>query len=334
MPRIPFSFLVAAQRGMKAALLGATLLLLAASGLHAAGAQAVPEAAPPEAQATPTQTLLLPQAARAMQAPQSAPPDAQTPPQPVPASPWKSLEPGLDYAEFDREDNSGSTVVVLRFNPASFKFSLHTISEEGPPARTLRQWADKHNLVAAINASMYLPDGSTSTGYMRQGAHVNNSRTVNRFGAFFVAGTADAALPPAALLDRDTDNWRELLDRYTVVVQNYRMINSQRRILWSPGGPLYSISAVGQDAQGNILFIHCREPIEAYSFASLLLHLPLDIRTVMYVEGGAQAGLALRSGLYSRTWGGRHMADFLVTGNVNAALPNVLGVARRAPENQ
>ncbi len=247
------------------------------------------------------------------------------------STPWTMLEPGLEYAEFDSGDENNAKVVALRFDPARFAFSLHTTSEEGGPALTLRQWADKHNLVAGINASMYLPDGSTSTGYMRNGGHVNNRRIVGRFGALFVAEADSPDLPPAAILDRDTDAWDTLLPHYRVAVQNYRMINAQRRILWSPGGPLYSISAVGQDGRGNILFLHCREPIEAYSFASLLLHLPLDIRTVMYVEGGAQAGLLINTSLYSRTWEGRPRAGFLVTGNVNAALPNILGVTRRHP---
>lgn len=245
------------------------------------------------------------------------------------APPWTSLEEGLEYAEFDSQDENNAKVVVLRFDPAHFIFSLHTISEEGGPPLTLRQWADRHRLVAGINASMYLPDGKTSTGYMRNGEHVNNGRIAGRFGAVFVAGPDGDDLPPAAILDRDADSWEALLPRYRVAVQNYRMINSQRRILWSPGGPLYSISAVGQDGKGNILFLHCREPIEAYSFASLLLHLPVDIRTVMYVEGGAQAGLLINTGPYSRTWEGRPRTGFLVTGNVNTALPNILGVSRR-----
>lgn len=245
--------------------------------------------------------------------------------------PWQELERGLEYAEFDRDDQSQSTVVVLRFDPAAFVFSLHMISEGGGGPKTLRQWAEDKDLVAAINASMYLPDGSTSTGFMRNGAHVNNKRMGNRFGVFFVAEPDDPSLPSVFLLDKDTEGWEQCLTRYKVVVQNYRMINAKRNILWSPGGPLYSISAVGQDGSGKMLFIHCREPIDAYSFASLLLHLPLDVRTVMYVEGGAQAGLVLRTQGYSLSWAGRHPADFLVTGNVNAALPNVLGVKRRLP---
>ena len=97
------------------------------------------------------------------------------------SAPWTTLEPGLEYAEFDSGDESNAKVVALRFDPARFVFSLHTTSEEGGSALTLRQWADKYKLVAGINASMYLPDGSTSTGYMRNGGHVNNGRIAGRF---------------------------------------------------------------------------------------------------------------------------------------------------------
>ena len=197
------------------------------------------------------------------------------------------------------------------------------------PALTLGQWADSHDLVAAINASMYLPDGVTSTGYMRQDDYINNKRLVRRFGAFFVAGPRQEGLPRADILTREDPQWQELLEQYRLVIQNYRMINDERRILWSPGGPLYAISAVAEDGAGKILFLHCREPLEAYSFAHALLHLPLDVRTVMYVEGGMQAGLVIRSPGLHQELRGRHLADFWVTGNVRAQLPNVLGIRRR-----
>lgn len=278
----------------------------------------------------------------------SVPPVPPAPPvPPVPPVPWTELEAGLEYAEFDRGDATRSTLVLLRFDPAIFTFVIHSISEEGGLPLTLRQWADKHKLVAAINASMYLPDGRTSTGYMRHHRHLNSKRIVGRFGAFFVGqlyreaeageqGENIVPIPPhdaspnANLLDKDSDPWEEELPKYVSVVQNYRIINSQRRVLWSPGGPLYSISAVGKDGAGKILFIHCREPIEAYTFATLLLDLPIDIRTVMYVEGGAQAGLLINTSRYARLWAGRSPMDFLVTGNINAPLPNILGVVRTA----
>lgn len=244
---------------------------------------------------------------------------------------WNALEEGLEYAEFSLQPEAGqqASLTVLRIDPELFDFRLYASAAHKHPALTLGQWADSHDLVAAINASMYLPDGVTSTGYMRQDDYINNKRLVRRFGAFFVAGPRQEGLPRADILSREDPQWQERLGQYRLVIQNYRMINDERRILWSPGGPLYAISAVAEDGAGKILFLHCREPLEAYSFAHALLHLPLDVRTVMYVEGGMQAGLVIRSPGLHQELRGRHLADFWVTGNVRAQLPNVLGIRRR-----
>lgn len=235
---------------------------------------------------------------------------------------WLELDRGLEYAEIS---DRGFSLVAVRIDPAEYEFVLCSSGEEGGNPRTLRDWGEKYNLSVAINASMYLPDGTTSTGYMRSGSYINNKRIVQRFGAFFAAQPDDPDLPRATILERDTDIWQELLSHYRVVIQNYRMISSGRRILWSPGGPLYSISAVARDGSGNILFLHSREPVEAYSFAQHLLHLPLDIRTVMYVEGGGQAGIMVRSPRLDKVLHGRNVVDFLVSGNRNILLPNVIG---------
>lgn len=242
---------------------------------------------------------------------------------------WRELEPGLLFGEFQLHE-SEAQLTALRIDPQRFDFVLCARSLDGGPPRTLSQWGEQYGLAAAINASMYLPDGLTSTGYMREDAHVNNGRLVRRFGAFFVAGPHAADLPRATILDKDAPGWEEQLKRYRLVVQNYRMISADRRILWSPGGPLYSISAVAVDGEGQILFLHCRQPVEAYAFAQQLLHLPLNVRTVMYVEGGAQAGLLVRSASLRRELAGRHAVSFLVTGNLKATLPNVLGARRKA----
>ena len=241
---------------------------------------------------------------------------------------WRELEPGLLFGEFQLNDGD-ARLNVLRIDPAHFDFTLCARSQDSGPSRPLSQWGEQYNLAAAINASMYLPDGSTSTGYMRQGDHTNNGRIVQRFGAFFVAGPDEPGLPLAAILDRDNPVWRQQMERYSLVIQNYRMINADRRILWSPGGPHYSISAVAQDGDGQILFMHCRQPVEAYAFAQQVLHLPLNVRTVMYVEGGGQAGLLVRSAALTRELVGLSPSGLLVTGDLRAVLPNVLGARRK-----
>ena len=75
--------------------------------------------------------------------------------------------------------------------------------------------------------------------------------------------------------------------------------------------------------------MHCRQPVEAYSFAQQVLHLPLNVRTVMYVEGGGQAGLLVRSAALTRELVGLSPTGLLVTGDLRAVLPNVLGARRK-----
>lgn len=241
---------------------------------------------------------------------------------------WISLEPGLDFCEI-RLNESNSKLTALRIDPEKFDFVLCSSNMDFGAPRTLEQWAKEYGLTAAINASMFLPDNNKSTGYMRSGQYVNNPRIMDRFGAFFVAGPRKEGMPRAAIIDRDEKNWRQKLDDYDTVIQNYRMTSAGRKILWSPGGPLYSISAVAQDGEGRILFLHSRAPVEAYSFVQQLLHLPLDVRTVMYVEGGAQAGLLVHSTRLKRNLAGAHAPSLLVTGKLNAALPNILGIRPR-----
>lgn len=243
---------------------------------------------------------------------------------------WLNLEPGLDFGEF-RLSGDEAKITALRIDPEHFDFVLGASSKDGGPARTLGDWAGELGLSGAINSGMYLPDGSTSLGYLRDGDHVNNPRQPQLLGAFFVAGPLEENLPRAAILERDQPDLGSLLGKYRLVIQNYRIINGQRRILWSPGGPHYSISSVAQDGAGRILFLHSRKPVEAYAFAQQLLHLPLDIRAVMYVEGGAQAGLLVSGGNLKRELSGPHAPSFLVTGNLKARLPNILGARRRAP---
>lgn len=241
---------------------------------------------------------------------------------------WHVLEPGLGYGEF-KDDGSETTITAVRIDPRRFDFVLCSADKDKGTPHTLGEWSNIYKLSAAINASMYLKDGYTSTGYMRDGDYINNNRIVQRFGAFLIAGPDAQDLPQAAIIDRDTDGWQELLGHYRMVVQNYRIISAQRRILWSPGGPHYSISAIAQDGEGQILFLHSRDRIEAYAFAQQLLHLPLNIRTVMYVEGGGQAGLLVRSDSLRQELQGRNAVDFFVTGNMAVTLPNVIGVRRR-----
>lgn len=244
---------------------------------------------------------------------------------------WRVHKPGFEVGE-----HPAGGLRIFRIDPALWEFSLHMASQEGV-SLGLGEWAERKHLEAGINASMYLPDNTTSTGYMRGPGHVNNARMGSRLGAFFAAEPEPGAapnvpenLPAAAVYERETPQLEAILSRYQVVVQNYRLVDGTGKILWAPGGPLNSIAVVAQDAEGRILFVLAATPMPAADFAALLQRCNLSLKAVMYVEGGAQAGMFLRENgpnAPATVWKGRQM--LLMQGNPAAPLPNILGVRQR-----
>lgn len=268
---------------------------------------------------------------------------------------WEEPEQGFEYARFPAlsSSNRDMDIMVVRVDPAYFDFVIRSATMPGEQPRTLQDWAARHNLAATINAGMYLPDGLTNTGYLRVGEHLNNPRMSRTFGAMFLSeplaqtrvsklsanppllqpGAEPAqqptALPSAMLLDRTDPTFEHLPALYANVVQNYRMVSSSRRLLWRPAPQEHAIAALGVDGSGRILLIHSREPVTGVDFATMALDLPIDLRTLMYLEGGTQAGLYLRPG-GSQLRVGRHPADFWTDGSVRQLLPNIIGVRAKS----
>jgi hypothetical protein len=260
-------------------------------------------------------------------------PLAGRPARAVAASPhFVRLESGLELAQaVVRGGPDGREVlfVMLRIDPTLHAFTLCMASEAGR-ALSLPEWSAQRDLRAGINASMYLPDGITSTGYMRNGESVNNENAGPRLGAFFAAGphrrgrippagaagdttenaakpcpgqpggvcgrrrAPPAAFPAACILERDAPGMPEILEEYAVVVQNFRFMDKAGNALWPEGGRAAGMAVVAEDDAGRILFVLCRDALTAEHFAAALKDFSLALRTVMYVEGGAQAGLFLR----------------------------------------
>ena len=209
---------------------------------------------------------------------------------------WLSPEKGLDMARLayveDKGDEFSRRIVirVLRFDTDEYDFRLFSSRWEGQSIPTMREWAASKALTAAINASMYLKDGQTSTGYMRSGERTNNSRIVSRYGAFFVAGPRENGLPRAAVLDRSVDDWQNLLPRYDIVVQNFRLMGPDSQQIWPAKGPEHAIAAIAEDMNGRILFLHCSDPASVHDFVEALkAHTDLNLNSAMYVEGGSEA---------------------------------------------
>jgi hypothetical protein len=282
-------------------------------------------------------------------------PAAPLPPELLPGElAWREIAPGLESLEvqLDRQKQNGDSrarltigpvpagsqgnMAVLRTDPAKCEYSLHMASENGQ-RRSLRACASEYGLDAAINAGMFLPDNLKNTGFMRNATHVNNPRIAANFGAFFLAGPTGKKLPRAVLTEKNEqgDKLEQKIADYNIVVQNYRLTNARGEILWPESREVYSISALGRDKRGRILFITAEYQISAPDFARVALLLPLEVNLMMYLEGGTQAGLAIAGPAPGqdvngerawRVWRGRHGLLSGLGGPEEAELPNVLGV--------
>ncbi len=256
---------------------------------------------------------------------------------------WELLRPGMALATIEAQHKGRTfTITALRIDPKLYSFTLFSAAWEKGGLHTPPQWAREKNLVAFVNAGMYLPDGMTNTGYMRSGEHINNPHIASRYGSFFVAEPKENGLPLATVLDKAEDSWQALLPAYTQVVQNFRLFGKNGDSLWPANGPEHPIAALAEDVQGNIVFLHCETPVSVDSFCRALLAQPpsfMHLHAAMYVEGGVQATLMAevpkadpdgKISYIPRFWVGTHPADVIFGKNTfQVPLPNIIGVQIR-----
>ena len=246
---------------------------------------------------------------------------------------WRQLDEGLWLGKFNWPDelsDEDPKVRVLKIDPKVYDFRLLSTSEHNTGPMTAEEWADRFDLVAVINSSMYQVNRITSTGYMRNFAHVNNPKINPRFGAFLVFNPVDTSVPPVQIIDKNYQGWTKLIHKYNTVIQNYRMISAKQENLWSQTDRRHNIACVGIDKEGNVLFIHSSQSYSVYEFNQALLRIPLNIYNAMFVEGGSEAFLYLNTRkLPSKL---RRTDNNWPVYDLNHKLPpapNVLGIIRR-----
>jgi hypothetical protein len=249
---------------------------------------------------------------------------------------WKMLDEGLYLAEFNSTLKSRITdfpITILKINPEFYSFRLLCATEHGRKMRTVKQWCNEFDLLAVINASMYQDtDPLKSTGFMKNYNHMNNPYVNPAFGAFMAFNPINSSLPEPVFVDRRLQkDWKVQIEKYYTVVQNYRMISKGKRKGWPQQDKLYSTAAMGMDIDNNVLFIYSSSPYSTHDLIHILLSLPVDIDSAMYLEGGPEATLYIspkeiqtkNEGRYGAAAGGNYSDLSSLT------LPNVLGIVKR-----
>lgn len=251
-------------------------------------------------------------------------------PRTVSAVQWEILADGLEFGKVHSplyETYTNQYIHFLRIDPTIYELTLFNSSHPDQGQRlSARDWANREGLTAVINAAMFQQDYLRSVSYMRSDNHVNNPR-VSGDKTFLAFDPLKSDIPPIRIIDIECDDFSSLRNDYRSIVQSIRMLSCRGRNVWQESDRRWSIAAIGTDTTGNLLFIHSTAPHSVNEFINILRALPINLQRAMYMEGGSQAQMFVRTekktlefvGNYSS--GGRAIA---VT-----AIPNVLGIKRR-----
>ncbi len=310
---------MAARHGRPLPRRGTAAILIAAAAWLAAWSWARPPAVQPTL-ASPAPPEVVP-----------APEDSSTEP-----SPFRALEPGLEYAELPapRPSPQGDSLIrVLRVDPRRFALKLLCASDPGQgESLTPRQWCEQNGLLAAANASMYAEDRLTAVSLLRTRQHVNNGH-LTRHMAVLAFDALDDSVPPVQIIDRELQDYPAVARHYGALVQSIRMVALDGRNVWDPQPRAWSAAAVGIDRGGRVLLIHVQSPFTMHDLVEMLLELPLDLKNLMYTDGGPPSQLYVKAGGEEvEVAGAAELEDAptLVVADPTP-IPNVIGVARYVP---
>jgi hypothetical protein len=257
----------------------------------------------------------------------AAPVNAQSETPPAPRTSWRKLVPGIELGLFPAPGGQGQMQIV-RVDARSHPLRLCS-SSAGQPMLTVEEWAAKQKLCLVINAGMYDKDGSTHCGYLKNHALIGPAVFRSDYSSICVFTPLAKEAAPFRLLDTDDASIeKNILSHYAVAVQNLRLIKHPGENRWKQQPKFWSEAALGEDKDGNALFIFCRTPSTMHDFNEHLLKLPINLVNAQHLDGGPPASFYLNcGGVVIRSMGSFESGFNKTNGSQKFwLLPHVIGV--------
>jgi hypothetical protein len=248
---------------------------------------------------------------------------------------WDEVTKGLYYGEFSSANQSGADdpkITVIKIDPQVYALKLLCAGDLNHSALTARQWCRKYDLVGCINAGMFQTDNRTHAGYMKDFDYVNNGRIHSKYQSVAAFNPVDTSASPFYIYDMDESDISGITDRYHTVIQNLRLIKRPSVNCWSQQNKMWSEAALGQDREGNVLFIFSRKPYSMHDLNRILISLSIDLVCAQHLEGGPEASLYLQTGDVTIEKMGSYETGFNENDHNRHfwPVPNVIGIVKRS----
>lgn len=215
---------------------------------------------------------------------------------PLPERALSSESPRWTEAE-GVEIGSADRITILRADPR--RTPLVLLHPPETVSQNRARLADGKKYLAVTNASMFAKDGLTSVGYMRNYDYVNNPRASSKMQGYLMFNPKDPEAAPVRVAGKAE------AEAYHTAFQTYRMWDPKEGILWKRGASNYhQIALVGVDDQSRVLFFFHPEYSDVHELVEKILGLGLEIRGLLYLDGGNHGTLALARALgeSTNTW--------------------------------
>lgn len=247
---------------------------------------------------------------------------------------WQKVDDGLFIGEFLSPVKSiigDSKIAIVKIDPNQYNLKLLCADELKQENLTVKEWVEKYNLIAAMNAGMFLEDFKSNVGYMRNYDYVNNIKVSPKYLSVSAFNPIAKSNEPFKIFDIDEMDIKKVKDEYQTVIQNLRLIKNPAENRWSKQNRKWSEAALGQDKEGNVLFVFSRSPYSMFEFNNILINLSIDIVNAQHLEGGPEASLYFfYNNIKIELWG-----SYETNFNENDSnesywpIPNVLGIMRK-----
>ncbi len=250
---------------------------------------------------------------------------------------WQQVDGGLAIAEFAAPQKSivgSSKITIIKIDPHFYSFKLMTAKEYGVEPMTAKAWCQKYNLIAGVNAGMFQSDYRTNVGYMKNYKQVNNGKINAKYSSVFAFNPFRPETDSVKIFDIEADPVEKIVQKYHTVIQNLRLIKRPGKNRWSQQNREWSEVALGQDEDGNVLFLFSRSPYSMHDFNEIILKLPVHLLCAQHLEGGPEASLFFSyKGTEINQFGSYETGFNENNNNSNAwPIPNIIGIVKKKNE--
>ena len=225
------------------------------------------------------------------------------------------------------------TIVILSVNPVYFNFEFYSASEskKGSP-KTASTWANQKGLNIAVNAGMDEPD-YRPTGYARKGSKVFSPTPARNYSTRLLMGNSSFDIQNSACTNANTGNRAMPGNAHTELGIGSLQDCDGLPVEWKKAKSLRASMVVMGKLQtdtGEVLIAFSRAPRTMIEFQQNLQELGFVFSNLVYLEGGPEASLSIRTQNLNRQWNGSFETGFVENDKTSEQfrIPNIIGIRK------